>query len=401
MASRLSPLTEDQLDDEQRTMWTTITGQARAIPAVNESGNLVGPYDVLLRRPRTGVLLAGLGNGLRHGTQLDPRVLELGALAVAEHWRCGFEWVVHSQVAHRLGVAQEAISAIQAGHAPELADEPDELAYRWVAQLLRTGSVDDDTFDQARGAFGESGIVDLTVFAGNFTVISFILNGFLVASSEPAPSFGRGTAQPHDLQVPRRDDSLVRRLPALGEDELTQEQRVLWDAIHATPRPLPPVDDQGHLLGPYDVLLRSPGTGKLLGTFGTSLRANTDVPKRLQELVVLVAIAHWRCEMLWAAHEPQARTAGVGDEIIAAIRDGARPGFDAADADLAVLYQLASELFRTGHVAEATFDKSRQLLGDAGLIDLVLLAGHYCTQSFLLNAGQVPPLGGASAAWPK
>jgi hypothetical protein len=57
MATRLPQLTADQLDDDQRMLWTAITEVPRVIPAVNESGHLLGPYDVLLRSPRVGVLL--------------------------------------------------------------------------------------------------------------------------------------------------------------------------------------------------------------------------------------------------------------------------------------------------------------------------------------------------------
>jgi 4-carboxymuconolactone decarboxylase len=398
MGSRLPPLTEDQLDDEQRQLWTTVTGQSRVVPAVNDSGNLVGPYDILLRSPRVGVLFAELGSGLRRTTGLSARLLELIILAVAEHWHCDFEWLVHTEMARQLGLAEETISAIRAGRVPGFDDHREKAVYRVVTQLLRTGSVDDEAFALVRELFGDDGAVELIVFTGHYTVIAFILNSFAVALPGAAPTFGHGAGQLHALQVDRREDDLIRRLAALHEDELTDAQRMLWDAIHATPRPLPPTDDQGHLLGPYDVLLRSPRIGKLLGAFGTGLRAVTDVPKRLQEVIVLVAVAYWRCEMLWAAHEPQARAAGIGDDVIKAIREGANPHFG-PDADLRALYRLASELLRTGRLAPATFDECRELLGDKALVELVLLAGHYCTQCFLLNAAQVPPMHNAQAVW--
>jgi hypothetical protein len=42
MATRLPQLTADQLDDDQRKLWTAITEVPRFIPAVNESGHLLG-----------------------------------------------------------------------------------------------------------------------------------------------------------------------------------------------------------------------------------------------------------------------------------------------------------------------------------------------------------------------
>lgn len=401
MPQRFPPLTEVQLDPEQRKLWAHLTDQTRVIPAVSDAGHLVGPYDALLRSPEIGILLAEVGNGLRRMTGLSPRVLEVAVLAVAEHWHCDFEWVVHTGVARELGIPEDIIATAQAGGVPDLPAEDERMAFECARQLLRTGSIDESTFTMARKVLGDEGAVDLIVFVGHFCVIAFVLDTFEVALPGPASAFGHGAAQKHDLQVPHRADTLDRRLPALGKADLTAKQRVLWDAIHATPRPLPPVDADGHLLGPYDVLLRSPVIGKVLGAFGTGLRKFTDVPKRQQEIVVLVAVAHWRCEMLWAAHEPQATAAGIDAQIAWAIRDGLEPAFASDNDDLASLYRFASQLFRTGHVTDDIYAECLELLGDKGLVELVLLAGHYCTQCFLLNAVQVPPMNGGAATWVK
>lgn len=400
MATRLPQLTADQLDDDQRKLWTAITEVPRVIPAVNESGHLLGPYDVLLRSPRVGVLLGQVGSALRRETELPSRLIELSKLAVAEHWQCAYEWLVHAEVARQLGLSPEIILAIQAGRVPEFEDQTDQVSYQFSTQLLCTGSIDSKTFGLARKVFGDAGSVELIVLVGHYTIVSFILNSFDVPLPAPAPTFGHVDARLHAAQVDRRNDSLSRRLPALRQNDLTEAQRTLWDSVAAKPRPLPSVDDQGHLLGPYDVLLRSPQVGQLVGSFGSAVRAVTDLPKRLLEVAVLATIAHWRCEMLWAGHRPQARAEGIADDVIAAIREGYDPDFG-QDANHRAVFTLASELVRTGGLTQATFDDCQDRLGIKGLLQVVLLVGHYCTQSFLLNAGQVPPLGNAEAVWTK
>ena len=166
-------------------------------------------------------------------------MLELSILAVAEHWHCDFEWLVHTEVAARLGIPQEAISAIQAGRRPEFGDRAEDTAYRFVTELLRTGSVGDEPFALARDLFGDDGTVELIVFAGHFSAVAFILNSFAVALAGPPPEFGHGAGQLHARQVDRRHDSLIRR--ASGAERGRPHRRAA-DALGCHPCHAAPAD---------------------------------------------------------------------------------------------------------------------------------------------------------------
>jgi 4-carboxymuconolactone decarboxylase len=77
--------------------------------------------------------------------------------------------------------------------------------------------------------------------------------------------------------------------------------------------------------------------------------------------------------------------------------DAVEPPFEADDER--IVYAAARQLAETGQLGQQAYDEARQLLGDAGMVELVSLCGYYTLISFLLNAFAVPLPPGASPAW--
>ena len=92
-----------------------------------------------------------------------------------------------------------------------------------------------------------------------------------------------------------------------------------------------------------------------------------------------------------------AREHGVADAIVDAIGNGQYPPFQADDER--TVYAAARQLAETGQLDQDAYGKAQQLLGDAGMVELVSLCGYYTLISFLLNAFAVPPPPGATPAW--
>ena len=65
------------------------------------------------------------------------------------------------------------------GPAGDLSDEED-VARRFTLQLTEGRNVDDRLFEEARGCFGDRGIVDLIILAGCYDLVSSLLNAFRV-----------------------------------------------------------------------------------------------------------------------------------------------------------------------------------------------------------------------------
>ena len=173
------------------------------------------------------------------------------------------------------------------------------------------------------------------------------------------------------------------RFPPLIMDELDEQQRPLGEKIMKVSRV--------GLGGPYNPMLRSPVLGQRMFELLRYLRWDTSLPLRLNEFAILIVGRQWRSQVEWFAHAPLAEKAGLSAAIIADLKAGKRPGNMAPDE--AAVYDFVTELMTRHEVADATFDRARQLLGEQRVVDLTAVAGTYVTIAMLLAMAEqgVPP----------
>src|SRR5260370_32142447 len=112
-------------------------------------------------------------------------------------------------------------------------------------------------------------------------------------------------------------------------DALRESQRPAFDEIVAS---------RGSIRGPFGILLHSPELARRAAAVGGYLRYESSIEPRLRETAVMATAGLNECEYEWAAHEPIARSAGVLEGVIEAIR-ARRPG-DLAPEDRDI-YDLA------------------------------------------------------------
>ncbi|HLU53825.1 MAG TPA: carboxymuconolactone decarboxylase family protein [Pseudonocardia sp.] len=168
---RLRPLRPDELDAEQRAVYDALTdppGRVRRAP----DGSLEGPFDAMLRAPRSGAALQSVGAALRYRSALPERVRELATLQVAAHHRAQFEWFAHAPLAAAAGLPAALVEAVRTGGPVEPEDEAERAAAVAVAQLLTTGDVDDEAWAAVVGALGEAGAVELTTLVGYYSLLA-------------------------------------------------------------------------------------------------------------------------------------------------------------------------------------------------------------------------------------
>lgn len=179
----------------------------------------------------------------------------------------------------------------------------------------------------------------------------------------------------------------MSRLPYLRYDDLDSDGQRVWDGVVGT-RGGQLINGHGGLVGPFNAFVHAPGVGQHLSALGATVRYGTSIERRLTELAIITVGARWKAEFEWWAHARMARRHGVADAIVDAIERGDEPVFEADDER--TVHAVAAQLVKTGHVDQDTYDAARQLIGDAGLVELVSLCGYYTLVSYLLNAFQVP-----------
>lgn len=198
--SRLPALAPEELDEEQRAVYEAIVHGRRATGAQHfllrhHDGSLTGPFNALLHAPGVGARVSGLGEAIRFETTLAAREREIAILTVAVARRASFEWSAHERVGRACGLSDSDLRALRAREVPAFGNEREILAHAVADKLAAAGPLDDATYERARSAFGERGLVELVALVGYYVMLATMLQAFAVGVSEGDDPFdGAGAA---------------------------------------------------------------------------------------------------------------------------------------------------------------------------------------------------------------
>jgi 4-carboxymuconolactone decarboxylase len=193
-----------------------------------------------------------------------------------------------------------------------------------------------------------------------------------VTSAQAPPA----QAKPDPKNLKFRGD----RFKPLTWDEMTPAQHKMVEDLVAGPR--------SGADGPFNVLLRSPEMGNIAQQFGAATRFNPTMPRKLNELAIIITGRHWTAQYEWIAHKRAALAAGLNPAIVDAIQNGRRPSGMAKDEE--AVYTFCTELLTTKAVSDATFAAAKAAVGEKGVVDLIGVMGWYQTVSMLLNVDRYP-----------
>jgi len=140
--------------------------------------------------------------------------------------------------------------------------------------------------------------------------------------------------------------------------------------------------------GPFNVLLRSPEMGDLAQQFGASMRFNSSIPRKLNELAIIITARYWTSQYEWQAHHRAALQAGLSPMIADAIAQGKRP--TGMQNDEETVYNFCVELLNTKQVGDATFKAVKDAFGERGVVDLIGVMSWYQMVSMMLNTDRYP-----------
>jgi 4-carboxymuconolactone decarboxylase len=194
----------------------------------------------------------------------------------------------------------------------------------------------------------------------------------LVAAQAQAPSA-------KDIQL------VGDRFKPLKWDEMTPAQKTMMEHLVS--------GERRGAGGPFNVLLRSPEMGDLAQQFGASMRFHSSLPRKLNEMAIIITARHWTAQYEWNAHRTAAAQAGLNEAIIQAIAAGKRPA--SMDADETLIYNFGTELLTTKQVSDPVFKATKDKFGERGVVDLIGVMGYYQLVSMLLNVDRYPLPAGA------
>ena len=180
----------------------------------------------------------------------------------------------------------------------------------------------------------------------------------------------------------------MERFPILNKAELDAAQRALWDELTLGPRGFYTGGaDAARLPDLYNAWLQFPEFGELMLRLGDAIRARTELPGKLRELIVLTTSAMLGARVEYDFHVPFARSEGLSDALIGAIGAGAVPPF--GDAAERIVYEANVQLLRTAALTPRTREEAIGALGHRGLMQLIAVVTLYVVTAYTTNVARV------------
>ncbi len=186
--SRIPLPTPETMSVEQRQVYENIISGPR--------GRLVGPLRAAIHNPELAERWQKLGEILRFGTSLPPKLNELAIIVTARRWNSQIEWYIHADAARKAGLSQAVIDALKEADEPPFDDEAEVIVYEFARQLQQHGTVESIVYGRAVELWGAAGVVELTAVVGYYTMVSMTLNVHEI----PMPD-----DQPPPLDTPMQD----------------------------------------------------------------------------------------------------------------------------------------------------------------------------------------------------
>ena len=169
------------------------------------------------------------------------------------------------------------------------------------------------------------------------------------------------------------------RLPLPDRADLDRETQKTYDSLAD-----PSGGSLAGLRGPGGIRLHSPDLSRGLRPANIRLRDPEVIDARTRELAILITAREHDCQFEWAAHEAEARSEGVSDDVIDIVRHR-RPASGLSEAD-AALIEFGRELFGDHRVTSETYARVAALFDRRTLVDLVNLMGMYAMTAASLIA---------------
>jgi 4-carboxymuconolactone decarboxylase len=166
-------------------------------------------------------------------------------------------------------------------------------------------------------------------------------------------------------------------------------ERIIASRSPGRASPFPLVDAEGALVGPFNAMVAAPHVGGPLSELGAALRYRGHLTDRARELAILTVAARRSSDFEWKSHAGIATNLGIAADVLAAIHDETAQLTLTDPVERAVV-AAAVRLLEGSELDDAEYAGLLELIGEDGLIELVVLVGYYELLARLLSVLRVP-----------
>jgi 4-carboxymuconolactone decarboxylase len=176
--------------------------------------------------------------------------------------------------------------------------------------------------------------------------------------------------------------------PVFKKTDLDPAQLELWDELTLGPRGFyTGGPDAARLPDLYNTWLNFPEFGQLILRLGDALRARTELPGKLRELIVLTTSAKLGARVEFDFHIPFARNEGLPEAVITAIGEGKEPEF--TNAAERVVYHANVQLLNNATLTPECKEELVATLGFRGTVQLIAAVTLYVVTAYTTNVARV------------
>jgi 4-carboxymuconolactone decarboxylase len=187
---RLPLVPTDTLTPEQKSIYADmrkgIEANFKGFTAMNENGELIGPWNPWLRFPKFGGPVWEYTKAMSSSPKLPRTVREIAILVTGTKFHAAYELYAHVLIAELRGLPDDRITTIISGNRPADLTSEEAVAYDLASSLVAGSTLPTLTYKRAVAAFGEDGAAEFIYLVGLYCAVSVILNGFDV----PLPADG-------------------------------------------------------------------------------------------------------------------------------------------------------------------------------------------------------------------
>jgi 4-carboxymuconolactone decarboxylase len=162
-------------------------------------------------------------------------------------------------------------------------------------------------------------------------------------------------------------------------DSLPPEARRVYEKIAAK---------RGAVRGPFASLMHAPELAERVGDLGEYLRFGGSLPGDIRELAVLITARSVNQPYEWVAHAKIARAEKLPDAVVERVRT--RGDLAALPPRLARPARVVQHVLAFESIPRELQDQVEKELGLGGLMELVVLVGHYRLIAGVLFAFDTP-----------
>ncbi len=170
----------------------------------------------------------------------------------------------------------------------------------------------------------------------------------------------------------------MARVPFANRESMDAAGQAVWDEIESS---------RGGVQRNYAALLNNPQASGAFAGLGGYVRFETALDPRVKALAILTAAREAGGHYVWTVNQRGAREANLSAEVIASIREFRAP--TGLEPDDAAVVQFVLELLRHHRVSDVTFEGLRGLVGDSGIVDVLVVVAYYHGLAHSLQALEV------------